>query len=50
VNVIAHEVVHNFGYSHFVTGDWQHDYPGFFVTEMAYCVMTDGRYGSQLKS
>jgi|CXWK01.1.fsa_nt_gi hypothetical protein len=48
VNVIAHELVHNFGYSHKSGGTWDENYPGFFVSEIAFCVMTDGKHGSDL--
>ncbi len=48
VNVIAHELAHNFGYGHGTTGNWTTDYPGYFVTELGFCVMTDGKFGSDL--
>lgn len=47
VNAIAHELVHNLGYRHPTTGDWNTDYPGYFVTELAFCVASDGQYGSK---
>ena len=48
VSTIAHEIGHNLGYRHGSTGDWIIDYPGYFVTELGFCVMTNGKYGSDL--
>lgn len=48
VNTIAHEIAHNLGYSHTSGHSWEEDYPGFVPTEVGFCVMTDGRYGSHL--
>lgn len=46
VNTIAHEVAHNFGYSHLTGSSWKNDYEGFFPTELGYCAMNDGSHGS----
>ncbi|MDQ3233441.1 MAG: hypothetical protein M3Q07_16605 [Pseudobdellovibrionaceae bacterium] len=48
VNTIAHELAHNFGYKHGRSGVWVQDYPGYFPTELGFCVMTNGKYGSDL--
>ncbi|MFW7377710.1 MAG: hypothetical protein ACOH5I_02735 [Oligoflexus sp.] len=48
-NTIAHEVAHNFGHMHGSGGTWDRDYPGFFPTELGYCVMSDGKTGSKGK-
>ncbi len=48
INVIAHEVAHNFGYSHGTKGTWVENYPGYFVTELGFCVVTEGKFGSDL--
>ena len=48
VNTIAHELAHNFGYRHGASGNWDKDYPGFFPTELGYCTMSKGQYGSDL--
>lgn len=48
-NTIAHEVAHNFGHMHGSSGNWSQDYPGYFPTELGYCVMSDGKTGSQGK-
>ncbi|MBQ47219.1 MAG: hypothetical protein CMP10_07100 [Zetaproteobacteria bacterium] len=48
VNVIAHELAHNYGYSHGTSGQYDNDYPGWFPTELGFCVMTNGKYGSSL--
>ena len=45
VNVIAHEVAHNLGYKHGSGGTWSEDYPGYFVTELGFCAMNEGRHG-----
>lgn len=47
VNVIAHEVAHNLGYRHGSGGTWADNYPGYFVTEIGFCAMTEGRHGSK---
>ena len=46
VNTIAHELAHNFGFRHGASGNWDKDYPGFFPTELGYCTMSNGEYGS----
>jgi len=46
VNVIAHEVAHNLGFSHGRGKRWSTDYPGYFATEIGFCAMTDGLHGS----
>jgi hypothetical protein len=47
VNAIAHEIGHTFGLSH---GDglvdWEGGYAGYFVTELGFCVASDGQTGS----
>lgn len=48
VNTIAHELAHNFGYGHGNSGVWIDDYPGFFPTELGFCVMSNGKFGSDL--
>ncbi|WP_141734172.1 hypothetical protein [Oligoflexus tunisiensis] len=48
VNTIAHELAHNFGYRHGHSGVWARDYPGYFPTELGFCVMTQGKHGSDL--
>jgi hypothetical protein len=48
VNTIAHELAHNFGYRHGQSGVWVKDYPGYFPTELGFCVMTEGKHGSDL--
>lgn len=45
-NVIAHELAHNMGYTHGSGRDFEENYAGYFVTEMGFCVATDGRDGS----
>ncbi len=47
VNVITHEVAHNMGFKHGKGSTWSENYPGYFVTEIGFCAMTDGRYGSK---
>lgn len=47
VNVISHEVAHNMGFKHGTGSNWSENYPGYFVTEIGFCAMTDGRYGSK---
>lgn len=47
-SVIAHEVAHNFGYTHGTKGTWSTDYPGYFATELGFCTMTNGKFGSDL--
>lgn len=49
VNVIAHEVAHNLGYTHGSRGQWSQDYPGYFPTEIGFCAMTGGQKGSSSK-
>jgi hypothetical protein len=48
VNTIAHELAHNFGYRHGSSGVWVKDYPGYFPTELGFCVMSQGKHGSDL--
>lgn len=49
VQVIAHELAHNLGYNHGSKGStWEEKYPGYFITELGYCVMSDGKYGSDM--
>lgn len=48
VNTIAHELAHNFGYRHGSSGVWVKDYPGYFPTELGFCVMSNGKHGSDL--
>lgn len=48
-NTIAHEVAHSFGHSHGKSGNWSADYPGYFPTEIGFCVASDGKTGSQGK-
>lgn len=48
INVLAHEITHNLGYSHGVGHDWETDYPGYVPTEAGFCAMTNGQYGSHL--
>ena len=48
INTLAHEVAHNLGYSHTSGNSWEDDYPGYVPTEVGYCAMTEGRYGSHL--
>lgn len=47
VNVIAHEVAHNLGHRHGSGGTWSSDYPGYFVTEIGFCAMSNGEHGSK---
>ena len=46
INVIAHEVAHTLGYTHGTGGSWSDNYPGYFVTEIGYCAMHNGKQGS----
>jgi len=48
VNTIAHELAHNFGYRHGMSGVWIKDYPGYLPTELGFCVMSNGKNGSDL--
>jgi hypothetical protein len=48
VNVIAHEISHNLGYSHGTSGNWEDDYPGYVPTEAGFCTMSHGKFGSHL--
>ena len=50
VNTIAHEIAHNFGYRHGSGGSWQDSYPGFFPTELGFCVMSNGKHGSDFNN
>ena len=45
---IAHELAHNMGLRHGSRGDWEDSYAGYFVTELGYCVMTNGLHGSDM--
>ena len=47
---IAHELAHNMGLSHGTKqgASWEDNYAGYFVAELGYCVMTDGKYGSDM--
>ncbi|NRA46035.1 MAG: hypothetical protein HRU09_13875 [Oligoflexales bacterium] len=48
INTLAHEIGHNLGYSHTSGTDWENDYPGYVPTELGFCTMTNGKYGSHL--
>ena len=46
-NVIAHEIAHNLGYTHgSASSDWEETYAGYFITEMGFCVASEGKTGS----
>jgi hypothetical protein len=44
--VIAHEIGHTFGLSHGRGKNFVEDYQDYFITELGYCIMNDGREGS----
>jgi Metallo-peptidase family M12B Reprolysin-like len=49
INAVAHEIGHTFGLRHGSGGggpDWEGTYAGYFVTELGFCVASDGRTGS----
>ena len=49
INAIAHELGHTFGLRHGNGGgvqEWEGTYAGYFVTELGFCVASEGKTGS----